>query len=231
MAAPFDLKQVAKLFNDAITTIRDDTPDLEGEAVAWLKKARYKLMRDIETSFYELEKSIQAPLLRPAWAVDPASSLSLLTDCYPAILKPYYSQMGDNLLQLLKDCGFHHAVWSEGGGVMDDRFFFYISFPLQLTEAGTSPARQDEKTLYVEDEFSALAQGKADNHNTGSGNSLSGTRFGRLLIESREDNGAASGTEPTLGGGKNEGNGEQKSGADSTSEATPPESTPDLTAS
>jgi hypothetical protein len=50
-AKPFDLKNVAKLFNDTIAAIRDDTPDfkaLEPQAIEWLKAARYKLMRDLE---------------------------------------------------------------------------------------------------------------------------------------------------------------------------------------
>jgi hypothetical protein len=47
----FDLKQVGKLFNDTVSAIRDDTPDmdaLEPQAIEWLKSARYKLMRDVE---------------------------------------------------------------------------------------------------------------------------------------------------------------------------------------
>ena len=51
--ANFDLKQVGKLFNDTIAAIRDDTPDLdalEPQAIEWLKKARYQLMRDVEQS-------------------------------------------------------------------------------------------------------------------------------------------------------------------------------------
>jgi hypothetical protein len=50
----FDLNQVAKLFNDIIAVTRDETPDiaaLEPQAVAWLKDARNKLMRDIEAAY------------------------------------------------------------------------------------------------------------------------------------------------------------------------------------
>jgi hypothetical protein len=50
----FGLNQVAKLFNDIIAVTRDETPDiatLEPQAVAWLKDARNKLMRDIEAAY------------------------------------------------------------------------------------------------------------------------------------------------------------------------------------
>jgi hypothetical protein len=57
-AKPFDLKNVAKLFNDTIAAIRDDTPDfkaLEPQAIEWLKAARYKLMRDLEQECVDLQ--------------------------------------------------------------------------------------------------------------------------------------------------------------------------------
>jgi hypothetical protein len=50
---PVDLKQVGKLFEDTLAAIRDDAPDidtLEQQAIAWLKAARYKIMREIETA-------------------------------------------------------------------------------------------------------------------------------------------------------------------------------------
>jgi hypothetical protein len=48
---PFDLKAVGKLFNDTLAIMRDETPSLdtlEPQAIEWLKRARHKLMRDIE---------------------------------------------------------------------------------------------------------------------------------------------------------------------------------------
>lgn len=46
---PFDLKQVAKLFNDTLSAIRDGGPEaLEPDAKEWLKAARHQLMRDVE---------------------------------------------------------------------------------------------------------------------------------------------------------------------------------------
>ncbi|KAJ7854340.1 hypothetical protein B0H13DRAFT_1903718 [Mycena leptocephala] len=50
-AMPIDLKQVAKLFNDTLAEVWDNTPDLETlepQAIEWLKAARHKLMRDLE---------------------------------------------------------------------------------------------------------------------------------------------------------------------------------------
>ena len=50
----FDLKQVGALFNDTIAAIRDETPtveELEPQAIEWLKGARYKIMRELESKY------------------------------------------------------------------------------------------------------------------------------------------------------------------------------------
>ncbi|KAJ6505651.1 hypothetical protein C8R47DRAFT_1209614 [Mycena vitilis] len=111
----FDLKQVGRLFDDTISAIREDTPDmatLEPQALEWLKAARYKLMRDVESAFYELQRSRNAPLKQPAWALNPFQTLVFFTARLPEVLKPFRGAIRDNLLTLLKDCGFHHCTVS-----------------------------------------------------------------------------------------------------------------------
>ncbi|KAJ7141648.1 hypothetical protein C8R46DRAFT_1233775 [Mycena filopes] len=106
---PFDLQQVGKLFKDTIAILRDDTLDVEPQAIAWLKAARYKLMRDLEKEYYALERSRTLPLLRPDWALDPSKRLVLITHDFPAVLAPYSPAIEGNLLALLdaSDCGRH----------------------------------------------------------------------------------------------------------------------------
>ncbi|KAJ6508584.1 hypothetical protein C8R45DRAFT_1089746 [Mycena sanguinolenta] len=169
-----DLKQVGKLFNDAITAIRDDTPDLdalEPQALEWLKSARYKVMRDVEKAFYELESARDKPLSQPTWAVDPTAKLIFLTENVPAVLDPFRSAMSENLNSLLKDCGFH-SNFSRNMG-LGDVIFLYIQFPAQLS---TGEAFQTTRALHIEDEFSPHARAEGA---FGAGN------FGRLLTDAR----------------------------------------------
>ncbi|KAJ7252129.1 hypothetical protein B0H12DRAFT_1234006 [Mycena haematopus] len=99
-ATAFDLTQVGKLFDDAVAAIRDGTPDmdaLEPQALEWLKGARRKLMRELEETYYDLERTRNTPLAQPSWAIDPARKLSLSVGGVPAVLEPYRRAMGDNL--------------------------------------------------------------------------------------------------------------------------------------
>jgi hypothetical protein len=119
---PFDLNQVVKLFNHTLAAIRNNTPSNEApepQAIAWLKDARYKLMRDIEAayvrrngfvfflilvhSYYKLERSRHAPLSQPEWAVDPSKRLYLFTPDLPIVLELYRGAIVENLLRLLRD--------------------------------------------------------------------------------------------------------------------------------
>ncbi|KAJ7613618.1 hypothetical protein DFH06DRAFT_1242434 [Mycena polygramma] len=179
----FDLKQVGRLFDDTISAIREDTPDmatLEPQALEWLKEARYKLMRDIESAFYELQRSRNAPLKQPAWALNPSQTLALLTAKLPEVLKPFRGAIGDNLLILLKDCGFHHCTNSLYAG---PEFFLQIRFPAQVASAGAKngPSRK----LYVEDEFSQRREEGRDN----APGPFSASEFGRLLTDARGESG------------------------------------------
>ncbi|KAJ7017970.1 hypothetical protein C8F04DRAFT_1153615, partial [Mycena alexandri] len=182
-ARDFDLKQVAKLFNDTIAVIRDDIPDVEAlqpQAIEWLKAARYQLMRDIEAQFYSLEKSRHTPLSQPGWAVDPAQSLYTHTVELPTVLDPYSNAIASNLSTLLQDCGFEHCSCTKSftGG-----FQILIHFPAQLPAA---PQPQPlPLTMEVEDEFS---QTRGGNRQARTG-AFGGTHFARLLIEARGQTG------------------------------------------
>ncbi|KAF7376669.1 hypothetical protein MSAN_00083800 [Mycena sanguinolenta] len=167
--APVDLKQVGKLFNDAIAAIWDDTPDMRPQAVKWLKAARYKLMRDVEEAYYKLERARDKPLLRPAWVVDPTKKLSLFTDTVPAVLDSYKFAMGDNLNNLLKDCGFQSSF-----GAYSDGIWLEIHFPAQLAAAAAHTVPQ---ALHIDDEFSSLSH-------TGA---FGASDFARLLTDARSD--------------------------------------------
>ncbi|KAJ7913149.1 hypothetical protein B0H13DRAFT_2326545 [Mycena leptocephala] len=153
-AKPFDLKNVAKLFNDTIAAIRDDTPDfkaLEPQAIEWLKAARYKLMRDLEQEYYKLDRARDTPMSQPAWALDPAKAIHLQPAPLPTVLQAYRPVIRDNILTLLKDCGFTHC----SSPALDPGWmFFQIRFPAQVAAAPPPP-------LYVKDEFSRLAKGGA----------------------------------------------------------------------
>ncbi|KAJ6535487.1 hypothetical protein B0H19DRAFT_1079965 [Mycena capillaripes] len=177
--ATFDLKQVGKLFDDTITAIRVETPDmaaLEPQAIEWLKAARYRLMRDIEEAYYKLQSSRHEPLLQPAWAVDPSQTLFLMTNEIPRVLHPFRGAIGDNLFTLLKECGFQHSTRSD-----DDRgIYFWIRFPARVTAPKTAP-----RTLYIEDEFSRRAEEEGGAKSSNDGGGFAASDFGRLLIDAR----------------------------------------------
>ncbi|KAJ7035787.1 hypothetical protein C8F04DRAFT_1341761 [Mycena alexandri] len=190
--APFDLQQVAKLFNDTIAIIRDDRPDVEPQASAWLKSARYKLMRDLEKRYYELDRSRAQPLLRPDWALDPRKELLLWTENLPAVLDSYKEPIRENLRTLFRDCGFHHCRIT-----CDRQFYIQIAFPAQLTAGSPAPS---SSPLHVEDAFSRFGV-----DGEGRASAFSGTSFAQLLLETRGSvvNGAATATatSPTTASG------------------------------
>ncbi|KAJ7799154.1 hypothetical protein B0H13DRAFT_2166787 [Mycena leptocephala] len=94
-AKPFDLKNVAKLFNDTIAAIRDNTPD-----------------------FKALEPQTIYPTL------------------LPTVLQAYRPAIRENLLTLLKDCGFNHC---SSPALDPSRMFFEIRFPAQVAAAPLPP--------------------------------------------------------------------------------------------
>ncbi|KAJ7788424.1 hypothetical protein B0H14DRAFT_261906 [Mycena olivaceomarginata] len=94
--------------------IRGSSPvmkSLEPMAIEWLKGARAKLMSDLEAEYHTLEQSLNNPLLRPHWAVDPAQSLLLVTGHarLPPVLALYAQAIGNNILAMLHACGFEHV--------------------------------------------------------------------------------------------------------------------------
>ncbi|KAJ7737562.1 hypothetical protein B0H16DRAFT_1466201 [Mycena metata] len=195
LLALFNLQQVAKLFNDTITIIRDDRPDVEPQAIAWLKSARYTLMRDLEKKYYELDRSRAQPLLRPDWALDPSKKLLLWTENLPAVLDAYEEAIRENLRTLLRDCGFHHCrITSSSCGAK--QLYIEIGFPAQLT-AG-SPSGPSSSPLHVEDAFSRFGV-----DGEGRASAFSGTSFARLLLETRQNaaNGSATATSPATADG------------------------------
>ncbi|KAJ7872998.1 hypothetical protein B0H13DRAFT_1895160 [Mycena leptocephala] len=86
---PVDLKQVAKLFNDTLAEVWDNTPDVETvepQAIEWLKAARHKLMCELERHYYSLDGSRHTPLSQPLWVQKPdVYSLTQGTNSLPAI--------------------------------------------------------------------------------------------------------------------------------------------------
>ncbi|KAJ7776001.1 hypothetical protein DFH07DRAFT_798996 [Mycena maculata] len=172
---PFDLKSVARLFNDTIRVVREGpTPDFDPAAIEWLKAARHKLMRDIETHYYELEKALHNPSSQPAW-IDPQKSLCLLTTMIPDVLEPYKFAFLANLVALVKDCGFNVCNSDAGPWIG-----LYIRFPTQVGEHPTAPAAVPQ-SLHVEDEFSWLAQGDGGRDRKPSVGAFTATNFGSLL--------------------------------------------------
>ncbi|KAJ6585905.1 hypothetical protein B0H19DRAFT_1250662 [Mycena capillaripes] len=162
-----------------ITAIRDDTPDMDSlqpQAIEWLKAARHKLMRDIESAYYELERSRHTPLSQPAWAVDSSAPLFVHTEVLPRVLQPFSPAIGDNLFTLRKECGFTHSTKADAIGSV----CFYIRFPARLTAPKAPP-----ETLYVEDEFSQRGGGEGEVIRRNDAGAFAASNFGRLLIEAR----------------------------------------------
>ncbi|KAF8143358.1 hypothetical protein K438DRAFT_2029652 [Mycena galopus ATCC 62051] len=176
MPAEFDLKQVGQLFNDAVAAIRDDmdVDSLEPQAIAWLKTARYNLMRNVEKEYYKLERSRNNPMSQELWALDPTQYLYLFLEP-PAILEPYRGALLANLETLLKDCGFKVLCSSR-----ECHLVFRLYFPAQLTAAPS----QARKMLYIQDEFSQPPTGEGGEKQNSAG-TFSAGNFARLLIGAR----------------------------------------------
>ncbi|KAJ7167911.1 hypothetical protein C8R46DRAFT_1094487 [Mycena filopes] len=154
-----DLKQVTELFNTTIAAMRDEAPGadaLEAQAIAWLKEARYKLMRELEKRFYALEATRDDPSSWPVWAMDPTEPLVLVCDPIPGVFRPYAAAMHANLLALLKnDCGFEHCESLPLTGVNA----FTIYFPDQV--GALPPASRGPREFVVQDQFLRPGDGQA----------------------------------------------------------------------
>ncbi|KAJ7277139.1 hypothetical protein C8J57DRAFT_1713625 [Mycena rebaudengoi] len=177
MAPPIDLKQVGKLFDETLAAIRYNAPDidaLEPEAIAWLKTARYTIMRGIESAYYELERSRNVPMSHhPIW-VNPSSPLFLATQAVPTLLYPYGNAFRDNLATLIQDCGFTKSSARNIKSVITVQIYF----PARQHVAAEPPAVT--RALHVEDEFSRMG-------GEGERTEFSATAFGRLLTDARGD--------------------------------------------
>ncbi|KAJ7190826.1 hypothetical protein GGX14DRAFT_579518 [Mycena pura] len=181
--AHFDLKQVGALFNNTIAVIRDETPtieELEPQAIEWLKGARYKIMRELESKYYELARSRGRPLSHPDW-LHPANKLDLTTDAVPVVISSYSQAMIENILALLRACGFQHCT---GRVSLFSSLTFFIRFPMQVSAAAPEKdhAGGAPRILHVEDEFTTRANGEP----------FSGTDFGRLIMDARGGGGEGS---------------------------------------
>ncbi|KAJ7613647.1 hypothetical protein DFH06DRAFT_1344595 [Mycena polygramma] len=174
MSPPFDPENAGRLFNNSVSAIRTDSGDVgryEAEAIEWLKAARYKLMRDLAIAYDTLRKSLDAPMLQPAWAVDPAHELALMTDQLPAALALYHVAIGANLLMLLKASGFE-AI--EGPRYSTNGYFhFYLTFP------APNMRPQEPRSIHVEDKFSQVERGTSNG-------AITASDFHRLIDARRE---------------------------------------------
>ncbi|KAJ7612204.1 hypothetical protein FB45DRAFT_1009414 [Roridomyces roridus] len=157
---PFDVKQVAKLFDDTISQIRAENGNLRGDAVDWLKAARKKVMNGLERSYSELAQSVGNPLLRPAW-IDGATSLALYSDEIPPAMAAYTPAFVDNLQNLLVDCGFNASA--QGLGVPFYKIVIEIMFP--APPPGVAQGAVVPRTMEVDDEFSKFSKKKNHGNN------------------------------------------------------------------
>ncbi|KAJ7205600.1 hypothetical protein C8J57DRAFT_1485004 [Mycena rebaudengoi] len=189
-----DLKQVGKLFKDTLAEIRDVAQDfdtLEPQAIAWLRGARLKVMRRIESSYYELERS-RNDLRVPDW-VDPSRCLYISTDRVEMPLRPYAPAFCANLSALLSSCDFpsFSAVFCNVFYVIT----ITISFPAQQ-RLTAHPHGAPAQTLHVDDEFSGMAGGAPQEDRKPSVGAFSATNFARLLADARGEGSASPGNTP-----------------------------------
>jgi hypothetical protein len=125
---------------------------------------------------------------QPAWALDPAQAIFLQPVPLPTVLNAYRPAIRENLLTLLKDCGFNHC----SSPALDPSWmFFKIHFPAQVAAAPPPPPQ----TLYVKDEFARLAKGGDVKPRPGVGG-FSGSNFARLLTDARGENGNGTSDSP-----------------------------------
>ncbi|KAJ7889791.1 hypothetical protein B0H14DRAFT_2690970 [Mycena olivaceomarginata] len=178
-----DLTAVGRIFHDTLAAIQNDTPDIVGlkpQAVEWLKAARYKLMRDIESNYYQLEALRDTPLTRPQWMIrNSGQPLLLQTNAIPTLLDPYKPAFCDNLSELLKSSGFQHHTVSNTAYY--NTISIAINLPAQAALGAAGREQQAPRTLHVEDEFSRAAKGK------GRAEIFAASKLGRLLISGREE--------------------------------------------
>jgi hypothetical protein len=112
--------------------------------------------------------------------LDPAQAIFLQPVPLPTVLNAYGPAIRDNLLKLLKDCGFNHC----SSPALDSSWmFFQIHFPTQVAAAPPPPPQ----TLYVKDEFARLAKGGGGKPRPGVGG-FSASNFARLLTDARGEN-------------------------------------------
>ncbi|KAJ6601446.1 hypothetical protein DFH09DRAFT_1355596 [Mycena vulgaris] len=192
---PLDLKQVGQLFKDILEAVRNDAPDmdaLEPAAIAWLKNARYKIMREIEKAYYSLDQTRDTPMSQPAWAVDPSQALWTSTP-FPVVLSPYSTAFRNNLAALMVDCGFHNCVVGTGLHYI----YIQISFPAVPRVSLALDAAPE--TLHVDDEFSRMVEGAPPDDRKPIIGAFAGTDFARLLGATRGEGSKASGSKSGKG--------------------------------
>ncbi|KAJ7261468.1 hypothetical protein C8J57DRAFT_1719706 [Mycena rebaudengoi] len=183
---PVDLKQVGKLFEDTLAAIRDDAPDidtLEPQAIAWLKASRYKIMREIETAYYTLERSRDTPLSHPQW-VDPSGSIFISTDYIPVPLYPFKKEFCTNVASLMNDCGFSNCTVSS---IMPTFISVQIAFPFRPQVAAHPGPAAVPRPLPVEDEFSRMGDGAPAGDRKPCVGGFAATDFVHLLVDARAD--------------------------------------------
>ncbi|KAJ7143862.1 hypothetical protein C8R44DRAFT_973685 [Mycena epipterygia] len=182
---PVDLKKVGKLFAETLATIRDNNPDKEGlepQAIEWLKAQRYNIMRQIEASYYQLDRSRDTPLSQPSW-VNPSQPLYVITAPIPGVLKSYEPAFVENLATLMKDCGFQNSSTRDSLGL---GICVTIYFPAGPRVAAPNPPAAPQRLL-VEDEFSRMAGKNSQGDRKPSVSAFAATDFARLLEGTREE--------------------------------------------
>ncbi|KAJ7269224.1 hypothetical protein C8J57DRAFT_1469017 [Mycena rebaudengoi] len=135
-----------------LAAIRDDAPDidtLEPQAIAWLKASRYKIMREIETAYYTLERSHDTPLSHPQW-VDPSGSIFISTDYIPVPLYPFKKEFCTNVASSMNDCSFSNCTVSS---IMPTFISVQIAFPVRPRVAAHPGPAAMPRPLQVDDEF------------------------------------------------------------------------------
>jgi hypothetical protein len=130
-------------------------------------------------SYNQLAQCGDTPLSQPAWAVDPTESLFLMTEEVPRALYPYIHAIGNNLLALLKACGFDHT---DGPVYITGNICFDVYFPTQAVSSRRAPPKS---TLYAEDQFTALERSAADGARTAG--AFVASDFGRLIDNARRE--------------------------------------------
>ncbi|KAJ7845501.1 hypothetical protein B0H14DRAFT_3139035 [Mycena olivaceomarginata] len=125
-------------------------------------------MRQIESSYYELERLRNTPLSLPSW-VDPTYPLFISTSAIPVVLLPYKPVFRENLATLMRDCGFNAHQ-----GALQNKFLVH--------EWRRRIWPVFHKSSNVQDEFSTMQianMASPNEHEPGS--TFSATDFERLM--------------------------------------------------